>query len=121
MAVEVATVNLEFNLEWLASVNDLRAGDVATIQDVIQAELDVALERKRLADAQARTAVCRATLSSGEGEVSRRRGSDPVRSRTTLPSRGRSRQLGPQPTLVQEEERADALEQRGLVHRVRRS
>lgn len=59
-AVEVARTNLEFRREWLASVRDLRAGDVATAQDVILAELDVEREEHSLADATARTAHCRA-------------------------------------------------------------
>ena len=61
-AVEVAKVNLEFNRQFLASVLDLRAGDVATRQEVILAELDVAREEKRLADAERRTAACRREL-----------------------------------------------------------
>jgi hypothetical protein len=58
-AVEVAEVDLEFSQEWLASVRDLRASDVATLQDLISAELDVTLEKQRLADAKKRVAVCR--------------------------------------------------------------
>jgi len=64
-AVEVAEVNLKFNREWLASVLDLRAANVATIQQVLAAELDVTLEQQRLADALARTAECRAMLDKG--------------------------------------------------------
>ena len=65
-AVEVAEVNLEFNREWLASVLDLRASAVATIQEVLAAELDVTLEEQRLADALARAAQCGAMLDRGE-------------------------------------------------------
>ena len=62
-AIEVARTNLEFNLEWLDSVNELRRGQVATRQDVIRAELDVARERQALDDAQRREEQCRARLS----------------------------------------------------------
>jgi hypothetical protein len=58
-AIQVAKVNLEFNRQLLASVLDLRKGDVATRQEVILAGLAVEREEKRLADAERRTAVCR--------------------------------------------------------------
>ena len=54
-SVEVAQVNLTFNREILASVLDLRKGQVATREDVILAELDVAREETRLTDAKRRT------------------------------------------------------------------
>ena len=68
-AIEVAKVNLEFRRQFLASVLDLRKGDVATRPDVILAELDVEREEKRLAEAERRTAECRGELGrtvSGE-------------------------------------------------------
>ena len=74
-AVEVAEVNLEFNLEWLASIRDLRANNVARIQDVIFAELEVKLERQRLADAQVRAGVCRAALKPPPGKTTSAEGS----------------------------------------------
>ena len=61
-AIEVARVNLGFNRQFLASVLDLREGQVATRQDVILAELDVEREQKRLADAERRTEACRREL-----------------------------------------------------------
>ena len=61
-AIEVAKVDLEFRRQFLASVLDLRKGDVATRQDVIMAELDVEREQKRLADAERRTAACNREL-----------------------------------------------------------
>lgn len=64
MAIRVASTNREFNREFLASIRDLREGKVATRQDVIRAELDVALEEQRLADAERRTAECREALGT---------------------------------------------------------
>ena len=64
--IEVAEVNLTFNREWLASILDLREGDVATRQDVILAELDVEREEKRLAWGKQRAAACRRELGIGE-------------------------------------------------------
>jgi hypothetical protein len=61
-SIEVAKVNLEFRRQFLASVLELRKGDVATRPDVILAELDVAREEKRLADAERRTAACNREL-----------------------------------------------------------
>jgi len=61
-AAEAARVNLEFNRIFLQSVLDLREGQVATRQDVILAELDVAREEKRLADARRRAEACRREL-----------------------------------------------------------
>jgi hypothetical protein len=61
-AIEVARVNLEFRREYLQSVLDLRAGEVATRQQVILAELDVEQEEQRLADAEKRVAACRRLL-----------------------------------------------------------
>jgi len=68
-AIEVATVNLEFNREFLAGIRDLREGQVATRQDVILAELEVALEEKRFADAGRRTAECRRALGAEDPAV----------------------------------------------------
>ena len=62
-AIDVARTNLEFNRQFLASVRELREGQVATRQDVIRAELDVEREQKRLADAERRTETCRRELS----------------------------------------------------------
>jgi hypothetical protein len=59
---EIAAVNLEFDRELLAGVLDLRAGEVATRQDVIRAELDVTLEEQRLETGKRRAAACQATL-----------------------------------------------------------
>jgi len=67
-AAEAARVSLEFNRQFLASVLDLREGQVATRQDVILAELDVAREEKRLADALRRAEACRKELGPVEGE-----------------------------------------------------
>ena len=60
-SVEIAKINLEFDREWLASIRELREGDIgtATVQDVILAELEVQLEEQRLADAKARVEACR--------------------------------------------------------------
>jgi len=66
-AIEVARVNLEFNRQFLASVHELREGQVATRQDVILAELDVEQEEKRLADATRRSEACRRELGQAEG------------------------------------------------------
>ena len=60
--VEIAAVNLEFDRELLASVLDLRAGEVATRQEVIRAELDVTIEEQRLATGKRRAAACQADL-----------------------------------------------------------
>jgi hypothetical protein len=57
-AVEVAATKLAFDREWLASILDLRAGNVATVQDVILAELEVEREEKRLKDARSRAGEC---------------------------------------------------------------
>ena len=46
---------------------DLRAGEVATRQDVILAELDVEQEEKRLADAKRRVEDCRRELGQTDG------------------------------------------------------
>lgn len=62
-AIEVAQVDLEFAEQFLASIRDLRQGDVATRQDVILAELDVELETIRLADARRRAETCRQELA----------------------------------------------------------
>jgi hypothetical protein len=59
---EIAAVNLEFDRELLTSVLDLRAGEVATRQDVILAELDVTLEEQRLETGKRRAAACQAAL-----------------------------------------------------------
>ena len=44
----IAEVDLAYFSEFLASVNDLREHDVATAQDVIRAERDVEMARKRV-------------------------------------------------------------------------
>jgi hypothetical protein len=59
-AVEVAKVNLEFSQEFLTSVLNLRAGDVATRPDVIRAELGVERDEKKLAESTRRAEACRA-------------------------------------------------------------
>ena len=66
--VEVARVDLEFQKEWLASILDLREGDVATVQDVILAELELEQDELRLADATRRSAACREATGSEESE-----------------------------------------------------
>ena len=64
-AVEQARIDLEFQREWLASVQRLREGSAATAtaQDVIRAQLEVTLEEIRLADAGSRHASCKKRLS----------------------------------------------------------
>lgn len=62
-AAEAAKVNLEFRRAYLASILDLRSGDVATRQQVILAELDVELEEHRLADALRRVEKCQGPAS----------------------------------------------------------
>jgi hypothetical protein len=69
-SVEVSTVQLEYDKELLASVLDLRAGEVATRIEVILAELDVEKEKKRLEDAMRRTAACRRELTELKGASS---------------------------------------------------
>jgi hypothetical protein len=59
---EIAAVNLEFDRELLASVLELRAGEVATRQDVILAELEVRIEEQRLETGKRRAAACQAAL-----------------------------------------------------------
>ena len=61
---EIAAVKLEFDQELLASVLELRAGEVATRQDVIHAERNVRLEEQRLATGKRRAAACQAALTS---------------------------------------------------------
>ena len=61
-AKAIAEVNLAFSRELLANVLDLRENHVATRQDVIVAERDVELSRKRLEDATRRVAACREEL-----------------------------------------------------------
>ncbi len=70
-AIEVATVDLTFSREFLASIRELRSGEVATRQQVILAELDVALGEKRLADARRRTTACRRESPAREGSLPR--------------------------------------------------
>jgi outer membrane protein TolC len=65
-AIAVARTNLEYNREYLKQILKLRQEDFATNTQVILAELDVELEEKSLADAERRTAVCRAELSNLE-------------------------------------------------------
>jgi hypothetical protein len=60
--VELAKVDLEFHLEYLASVRDLRENDVATQPDVIFAERDVEMIRKRVARTEQRARRCREEL-----------------------------------------------------------
>jgi hypothetical protein len=66
--IDVARTNLAFDRELLASVEDLRARDVATRQDVILARLEVTLEELRLADAERRTEACRREQAELEPE-----------------------------------------------------
>jgi outer membrane protein TolC len=68
-AIEVATVDLEFNRWYLESVRNLRAAEVATRPDVILAELDVRREERRLADAERRTDACRRAVGETEPEA----------------------------------------------------
>jgi len=58
----MAEVDLAYGREVLANVLDLRENKVATRQDVIIAERDVELSRKRLEDATRRVAACREEL-----------------------------------------------------------
>lgn len=57
--VEIGRVDTAFRVEMLESVRDLRAGDVATRQDVIVAIRDLEMARKRLDSATLRTEACR--------------------------------------------------------------
>jgi hypothetical protein len=56
---ETAAVDLEYSLEVLASVMDLRKHDVATRQDVILAEMNVEMAEKRLKETGQRAKRCR--------------------------------------------------------------
>jgi len=62
-SVAAAEIDLDFSEQFLASVEELRSGEVATLPDVIRAELDVEREKKRLVDARARAAACRQALA----------------------------------------------------------
>jgi hypothetical protein len=66
-SIEVAATNLEYNREYLKSILDLKKENFATEVQVIQAELDVELEEKSLADARRRTEECRSDLVDLEG------------------------------------------------------
>ena len=55
---EAARIDLEFHIEWLASVQELRRSQVAVKQDIILAELDVTRSRLRLSDAESRAEPC---------------------------------------------------------------
>ncbi|MHC4429967.1 MAG: hypothetical protein ACYS0D_15410, partial [Planctomycetota bacterium] len=59
---EIAEVDLAYRKEVLASVRDLRENDVAPRQEVILAERNVDLARKRLGSGRLRTESCRERL-----------------------------------------------------------
>jgi len=61
---EIASVDLDYQKEWRASILDLRENNVATRQDVIRAERDVEMADRRLAALRARAASCRRELPS---------------------------------------------------------
>ena len=56
---KIASVNLEYNQEVLASVTDLREHDVATRPDVLLAEMDVEMAEIRLKQLTQRAKACR--------------------------------------------------------------
>lgn len=56
----VAEIDLAYRQEYLASVRELRTGEVATRQDVILAELGVRTAEERLAHARGRSEACQA-------------------------------------------------------------
>ncbi|ANM31095.1 hypothetical protein ABI59_18220 [Acidobacteria bacterium Mor1] len=67
-AIAEAGIDLEFQREWLASVQRLREGSAATAtaQDVIRARLEVSLCEIRLEDARKRQASCKESSVSRE-------------------------------------------------------
>jgi hypothetical protein len=66
----LAEVDLAYDLEVLASFRDLRQHDVATRQDIVFSERDVAMSRKRLAQADRLVEGCKPTLQAGEQAAS---------------------------------------------------